>query len=83
MFDKLRQLKELKDLQDSLSKERIEVEKDGIKVVVNGKMEIEEIHFAEGLPKEEQEKKLKDCINEAVKKIQMSVASKMSGMMKF
>lgn len=83
MFDKLKQLKELKDLQDSLVKEKTEVDKNGIRVVVNGKMEIEEIKLNPELQKEEQEKKLQECINEAMKKMQMAAAQKMSGLMKF
>ena len=80
MFDKLKQLKQLKDLHDTLSKEKAELEKDGVKVVINGKMEIESIQLNPALEKEKQEKILKDLINEAVKKIQMSMAQKMSGM---
>ena len=39
MFDKLKQMKQFKELQDSLKNEVIEVEENGIKVIVNGKME--------------------------------------------
>jgi DNA-binding protein YbaB len=80
MFDKLKQLKELKELRDSLAGEKEEVEKEGIRVVINGKMEIEEINLNPDLEKEEQEKIIKECINDAMKKIQMVVAKKMSQM---
>jgi len=80
MFDKLKQIKQLKDLRDSLSQEKEEVKKEGIKVIINGKMEIEEIQLNLDLSKEEQEEILKECINEAMKKIQMVLASKMSQM---
>jgi len=80
MFDKLKQLKELKELRDSLSQEREEVEKQGIKVIINGKIEIEDIQLNPDLDKEEQEAILKECINEAIKKIQMVLTSKMSQM---
>lgn len=83
MFEKLQQIKKLKELQDSLSQEKVEVEKSGIKVVFNGKMEIEQIELNSELSKEEQEKVLQDCINEAVKKIQMIAAQKMSQMQGF
>jgi DNA-binding protein YbaB len=83
MFDKLKQLKELKDLQDSMSKEKLEFEKNGIKVILNGKMEIEELTIPDGLNKEDEAKKIKECINDAMKKVQMSMASKMSGLMNF
>jgi len=80
MFDKLKQLKELKELRDSLSQEKEEVEKEGVKVVINGEMKIEEIRLNPELEKEKQEKILEECINEAIKKIQMVVARKMSQM---
>jgi len=80
MFDKLKQIKQLKELRDSFSQEKEEVEKKGIKVIINGKLEIEDIQLNSDLSKEEQEMILKECINEAVKKIQMVLASKMSQM---
>ncbi len=80
MFEKLKQMKQLKELQDSLKNERAEVEKQGVKIVVNGKMEIEEVQLNSELGKEEQEKIVKDCINEAMKKVQFIAAQKMSQM---
>ncbi len=80
MFDKLKQLQQLKELRDSVSQEKAEVEKKGIRVVINGKMEIEEIQLNPDLSKEEQELVLKECLNESMKKIQMLLASKMSQM---
>jgi len=80
MLDKFKQLRELKKLQNELSKERVEVEKQGIKVVVNGQMEIEEIQINTEPGKEQQEKILKDCINEAMNKMKMLMAQKMQQM---
>lgn len=77
MFDKLKDLKKLKELQGELGKERAEVEKNGVRVVVSGKMEIEEVVLNTELSKEEQERAVKDCANEAMKKIQMLAAQKM------
>lgn len=77
MFEKLRQLKQLKNLQDDLGKEKVGVEKEGIKVVVNGKMEVEEIRLNAALSKEKQEIVVKDCINDALGKIKFSAAQKM------
>ena len=83
MFDKLKQIKKLKELQDSLSQEKAEVEREGIKVVVNGKMEVELIQINSELEKTQQEEILRDCINEAMKKMQMAAAQKMSQMQGF
>lgn len=80
MFEKLKQLRQLKSLQDDLGKERVEVEKEGTKVVMNGKMEIEEIKLNAALDKERQERIVKDCVNDALGKIKFAAAQKMLGM---
>jgi len=80
MFDKFKDLKKMKDLQKSLAGQKEEVEKEGVRIVVNGKMEIEEVFLNPGLSKERQEKLIKECFNEAVKKIQMIAAKQMAGM---
>ncbi len=78
MFQKLKQLKKLKDIQKSLGKEKMAVEKDGVKVTINGNIEIEAISLNPALDVSKQERVLRDCINDAVKKIQYVVAQKMS-----
>ena len=83
MFEKFKNLKQLKDLQNSLQKEKMEVENRGIRVTVNGKMEIEEIQLNSRLTQEEQERVLKDTVNEALKKVQMAAAQRMSQMKGF
>jgi DNA-binding protein YbaB len=75
-LDQLKQLKQMKEIQDNLSKEQASCEKEGIKATVNGKMEVEEIILNPNLSKEQQEKIAKECINEAMKKVQMSAAQK-------
>jgi len=77
MFDNLKKIKQLKEIKDSLEKEKIEIEKEGIRVIINGKMEVKEIKLNPELSQEKQERVLKNCFNEAVKKIQMLVAQKM------
>ena len=77
MFNQLKQLQQLKKIKDVLKKERREVKKDGVRVVVNGKMEIEEIQLNSQMDIEKQGKIVKDCINEAMKQIQREAATKM------
>lgn len=76
MFDKLKDLKKLKDLDESLGKEVIEKEKEGVKVVINGKAEIVSISLNNGLEKEKQEQVLKECINDASREAKMFMAKK-------
>lgn len=80
MFDKLKQLKQLKDMQNALGKEKLDVEKDGVKVTINGKMEVESVSLNAELELQRQERLVKDCLNDAVRKMQMRVAQKMAGM---
>lgn len=77
MFEQLKKLKQLNDLKNSLQYEKSAVEKKGIRVVVNGKMEIEEIKLNFELSQERQEKIIKDCVNEAMKNVQFAAAKKM------
>jgi len=77
MFENLKNLSRLKKLKDSLGEERMEAEKQGVKVVLNGEMKVEEIKLNPELNQDQQETVLKDCINEAMGKIQKLVAQKM------
>jgi len=81
MFDKLKQLKQLKDLQSAAKKEVAEVEREGVRVVVDGNMEILEIHLNPDIETIKQEKLLQDCLNEAMKKIKIALAQKMARFM--
>ena len=80
MFDQLKKIRELSNLKDALSKEKIVVEKNGVKIVVNGEMKVEEIHLNPQLETSEQEKILKECFQEAQTKIQSLLLEKFSGM---
>ncbi|MCD6270995.1 YbaB/EbfC family nucleoid-associated protein [bacterium] len=70
MFEKLRQFKELKRIQEKIKKEKIEVERQGTKVVLGGNLEVIEIKLNPELDKTTQEKVLKECLNEAISQIQ-------------
>ncbi|HZJ40937.1 MAG TPA: YbaB/EbfC family nucleoid-associated protein [Candidatus Saccharimonadales bacterium] len=84
MFSKLKQFRDLrsqaKTIQDVLAKEIITEEKNGVKIVMNGNMEVTNITLAGGLDKTAQESALKGCFNEAVKKAQRLMAKKLQDM---
>jgi len=80
MFDKLSKLKQLKDMQSALAQEKVKKEEKGIEVIINGKMEIEEVVLNQELEQSEQEEILKKLINNAFKEIQAIAAQKMAGM---
>ncbi|MCD6528627.1 YbaB/EbfC family nucleoid-associated protein [bacterium] len=77
MFEKLKQIKQLKELQNKLNKEEIIVEKNGVRIIINGKMEVKEVKLNPNLSFKEQEKLIRDCFNDAIKKLQISIAKEM------
>ncbi|MFC1700535.1 YbaB/EbfC family nucleoid-associated protein [Patescibacteria group bacterium] len=81
MFDKFKQLAQLKSLQSEIAREKFDAEKDGVKVIVNGNFMIEDIILNSDLTSEQQAIVLKDCLNQALKKAQSSAAQKMMGIM--
>lgn len=76
IFDQLKDIKKLKDLDNQLAKETFELEKNGVKVVINGKSEIINIVLNSELDKENQEKILKEIINEISNKAKTAMAQK-------
>lgn len=84
MFNKLKHLKDLrsqaKTLQGALSGESVTVEKGGIKIVMNGNMEITSLTINDDLAKDSLEGMLADLTNEAIKKTQRLMAQKMQEM---
>ena len=84
MFEKLKQLKDLRDkakqLQNTLGAETITAEKNGIKLTLDGNMVVSSVVLEKEMTKEELEKKLPDAINDAIKKTQRVMAEKMRAM---
>ena len=84
MFNKLKQFKDLrsqaKTLQNALADESIEVEKSGVKIIINGNLEITNVKLEEGLSAQKLESAVKDAINDGIKKMQKVMARKMQEM---
>jgi len=83
MFEKLQQIKKLQEIQNALKNEKIENEENGVKILINGKLEVEDIKLNPLLSISDQEKAVKDCFNDAMKKAQMVAANKMRTMGNF
>ena len=81
MFDKLKQLKELKEMQSAAQQERFESEKRGVRVVVNGTLQIEEVAVPENISATEMADAVKAAVNDALRQAQMAMAKKFQGMM--
>ena len=81
MFDKMKQMYELKKQADKMKKELeaevIEVEHGDVKVKVDGTQKILKLEYPEDIDPD----KLKDAINKAMDEVQKVAAKKMQGMM--
>ncbi len=84
MFNKLKHLKDLrsqaKQMQNALADETITVEKKGLKISMNGNMEITEVKISEEMSNEKLESVIKDNINDSIKQTQRLMARKMQEM---
>lgn len=78
MFDHFKKIKELKNLQDEIKKEKVFSEKEGIRVVLSGNFVVEEIVLNPSLNDEDQARILKDVLNDAMQKIQSCLVQKFS-----
>lgn len=84
MFNKLKQFKDLrnqaKTLQNALAQETVEYEKNGIKITMNGNMEITQLSINAEFSKEKLENILTEVINESIKRAQKVMAKKVQDM---
>ncbi len=74
MFDKLKQINQLRSLQQAIKQQRVEAEVQGVRVTMRGDFEIESITLNSDLDITQQEKAIMKCINEAKQKIQNMLA---------
>jgi DNA-binding protein YbaB len=84
MFNKLKQIKDMrsqaKTMQSALAEEKVELEKNGIKMEMNGNMEVLSLSINSDSSKEEMARDLKSLFNDAIKKTQKIMAKKMQSM---
>jgi DNA-binding protein YbaB len=81
MFNKLKQIKDLRDqakvMQNALAGESVTVDKKGLSIIMNGNMEITSVKINEEISKDKLETIIKDNANDAIKQIQKVMAKKM------
>lgn len=84
MFNKLKQFKDLRDqaktMQNALAQESTTVEKNGVTLIMNGNMEVTSLKIANEIGKDNLEKLLPGLFNDAVKKTQKIMATKLQAM---
>jgi len=84
MFNKLKQFKDLrsqaKTLQNALAQESVEYEKSGVKITMNGNMEITKLTINPGISPNNHQGIVKDAVNETIKRAQKVMAKKVQEM---
>lgn len=84
MFSKLKQFRDLrsqaKTMQSALAQETVTEEKNGVKIVLNGNMEVISVNLNANLNISAQENAIKECVNSAVKRAQKLMAKKLQDM---
>lgn len=81
MFDKLKQINELRKMKNAIAGESAETEKNGVKIKINGSFTVEEIFISPEAMNDDLAKNIKYCFNDALSKMQTNLAKKFSGMM--
>lgn len=84
MFNKLKQFKDLrsqaKTMQSALAQESVTEEKNGVKLTLNGNLEIIELILNPELNVDNQASAVKSCFNDAIKRAQRLMAKKLQEM---
>lgn len=80
MFDKMKQLKQVYDLQQQLKAKTVTVTFEGVTIKMNGKMEVLEIHLNPELDQRRQERALIEAFRDAMRQMQTIMAAEMKGM---
>lgn len=81
MFDKLKQINELRKMKNAIAEETAETERNGIKIKINGSFTVEEILISPEAMNNDLAKNIKYCFNDVLSKMQSNLAKKFSGMM--
>jgi len=84
MFNKLKQFKDLrnqaKTLQNALAQESVEYEKSGVKIIMNGNLEITSLTINPDTAPGKLESVLTEAVNETIKRAQKVMAKKVQDM---
>ncbi len=67
-------------MQNALAQETVTEEKNGVKIVLNGNMEVMSITLNESLSTSAQAEAIKSCFNDALKRAQRLMAKKLQDM---
>ncbi|MEK9161291.1 MAG: YbaB/EbfC family nucleoid-associated protein [Patescibacteria group bacterium] len=81
MFDKLKQINELRKMKNAIAGETAETERNGVRIKINGSFTVEDVFISPEAMNADLAKNIKRCFNDALSKMQTNIAQKFSGMM--
>ena len=81
MFDKLKQINELRKMKNAIAGEMAETERNGVRIKINGSFIVEDVSISPEAINADLAKNIKHCFNDALSKMQTNIAQKFSGMM--
>lgn len=82
MFDQLKQMMELRNMQAQIKKQSVRVERQGVVLSLRGDLEITELQLSDALDAKTQSRLVLDLLREAREKIQKDMAQLFSSQMK-
>ncbi len=82
MFDQLKQMMEMRNLQAQIKKQVVRVERQGVALLLRGDLEITELQLSDELDAKTQSRLVLDLLREAREKIQKDMAQLFSSQMK-
>lgn len=82
MFDQLKQMMELRNMQAQIKKQSVRVEREGVVLSLRGDLEITELQLSDALDAKTQSRVVLDLLREAREKIQKDMAQLFSSQMK-
>lgn len=80
MFDQLKNIAKVKQMQEEMKKETVQTEKNGVYITINGNFEIIDIKLNPNLSIDDQQKSIIKCYESAKQEIQKKMVSKLGGM---
>jgi len=80
MFEQLKDAKRLMDMQNTIKREEVTAQKNGVTIIINGAFELRDIKLNPALSIDDQQRAIKECYSQATRELQMKLMSKMQGM---
>lgn len=80
MFEQLKDAKRLMDMQNTIKREEVTAQKNGVTIIINGAFELRDIKLNPALSIDDQQRAIKECYLQATRELQMKLMSKMQGM---